>query len=47
MTEKKVAEPTFSKRKRWAKNKKKAWRGIDIKETEEFLEDQRFQQRTT
>lgn len=39
--------PKFSKRKRLGKNKKKSWRGIDISETENFLEDQRFQLRTT
>ncbi|XP_070173861.1 ribosome biogenesis protein NOP53-like isoform X2 [Littorina saxatilis] len=40
-------EPTFSKRRKLARNKKKSWRGIDISATEEFLEDQRFQLRTT
>ncbi|XP_076453564.1 ribosome biogenesis protein NOP53-like isoform X2 [Babylonia areolata] len=39
--------PKFSKRRKLGKNKKKSWRGIDITETEDFLEDQRFQQRTT
>ncbi|KAL8600012.1 hypothetical protein ACOMHN_057781 [Nucella lapillus] len=39
--------PKFSKRRQLGKNKKKSWRGIDITETEDFLEDQRFQERTT
>lgn len=42
-----MESPKFSKRRRLGKNKKKSWRGIDITETEEFLEDQRFQERTT
>lgn len=41
-----VDGPKFSKRKSYAKNKKKSWRGIDISATEEFLNDERFQLRT-
>ncbi|KAL3874911.1 hypothetical protein ACJMK2_037863 [Sinanodonta woodiana] len=34
------------KRQRLNKNKKKSWRKVDISEVEEFLEDQRLQERT-
>ncbi|KAK3591541.1 hypothetical protein CHS0354_041586 [Potamilus streckersoni] len=34
------------KRLRLSKNKKKSWRKVDISEVEEFLEDQRLQERT-
>ncbi|KAK7485015.1 hypothetical protein BaRGS_00023793 [Batillaria attramentaria] len=41
------SEPKFSRKRKLGKNKKKSWRAVDITETEEFLEDQRFQLRTT
>ena len=34
------------KKSRLAKNKKKAWRKVDITDVEEFLEDERLQERT-
>lgn len=35
-----------SRGSRLAKNKKKAWRKVDITDVEEFLEDERLQERT-
>lgn len=35
-----------TRRKHLAKNKKKSWRKVDIKDVEEFLEDERLQERT-
>lgn len=34
------------KKSRLSKNKKKAWRKVDITDVEEFLEDERLQERT-
>jgi hypothetical protein len=46
LSEKMSTEPPKKKRK-VAKNKKKTWRKhIDISEIEEFLEDERLQERT-
>lgn len=39
--------PKLSKKRKLGKNKKKSWRAIDISKTEEFLEEERFQLRTT
>ncbi|XP_052275978.1 ribosome biogenesis protein NOP53-like isoform X2 [Dreissena polymorpha] len=35
-----------TRRKHLSKNKKKSWRKVDIKDVEEFLEDERLQERT-
>jgi len=39
-------EPTRQNRKRISKNKKKGWKKTDIKDVEDFLEDERLQERT-
>ncbi|XP_041350608.1 ribosome biogenesis protein NOP53-like [Gigantopelta aegis] len=41
-----VATHVGPKRKRIAKSKKKSWKNIDVSKVEEFLEDERLQERT-
>ncbi len=41
-----VSGVSITKRKRLSKNKKKSWRKTDVRDVEEFLEEERLEERT-